>query len=123
GRRGRGGGRWARGGSGLPLPRAWCLTLLGVGYGLATPGKLGEFARVLRLGVPRSQALASVVWDRATDVILLEALSLPAFLLVPAWRGPVLGVFSAVVLATAGLVALLESRRLQELAARVLPAA
>jgi uncharacterized membrane protein YbhN (UPF0104 family) len=37
----------------LPLGRAWCLTLLGVGYGLVTPGKVGEFARVLHLGVPR----------------------------------------------------------------------
>ena len=117
--------RWARllarSGFRLPLHRAWCLTLLGVGYGLVTPGKVGEFARVLHLGVPRAQALASVVWDRATDVILLEALSLPAFLLVPAWRGPVLWIFAAVVAATVLLVIVLESRRTQALAARVLP--
>jgi len=52
--------RWAkllsRAGLRLPLGRAWCLTLLGVGYGLVTPGKVGEFARVLHLGVPRAQA-------------------------------------------------------------------
>jgi uncharacterized membrane protein YbhN (UPF0104 family) len=117
--------RWAkllsRAGLRLPLGRAWCLTLLGVGYGLVTPGKVGEFARVLHLGVPRAQALASVVWDRATDVLILEALALPAFVCVPAWRGPVLWLFAAVVAATLGLVALLESRSVQRVVARVLP--
>jgi len=117
--------RWAkllsRAGLKLPLGHAWCLTLLGVGYGLVTPGKVGEFARVLHLGVPRAQALASVVWDRATDVLILEALALPAFVLVPAWRGPVLWLFAAVVAGTLLLVALLESRAAQRLAARALP--
>lgn len=117
--------RWAgllaRSGARLALGPAWCLTLAGVGYGLVTPGKVGEFARVLHLGVPRAQALASVVWDRVTDVLLLEALALPAFVLVPAWRGPVLWLFAAVVAATLALVALLESRTLQRAAARALP--
>ena len=117
--------RWAkllsRAGLRLPLGRAWCLTLLGVGYGLVTPGKVGEFARVLHLGVPRAQALASVVWDRATDVLILEALALPAFVCVPAWRGPVLWLFAAVVGVTLALVMLLESRRVQGAVARALP--
>lgn len=117
--------RWAgllrRSGVELALAPAWCLTLLGVGYGLVTPGKVGEFARVLHLGVPRAQALASVVWDRVTDVLLLEALAIPAFVLVPAWRGPILWLFAAVVAATLVLVALLESRTLQTAAGRLLP--
>lgn len=117
--------RWAgllaRSGLRLALAPAWALTLLGVGYGLVTPGKVGEFARVLHLGVPRAQALASVIWDRVTDVLLLEALALPAFLLVPAWRGPVLWLFAAVVAATLAGVALLESRRIQDTTARLLP--
>ena len=70
---------------------AYCLTLAGVGYGLVTPGKVGEFARVLHLDAPRSRTLASTVWDRMTDVLLLEALSLPAFVLFPAWRDPCSG--------------------------------
>lgn len=119
--------RWAgllhRSGRTLALAPAWALTLLGVGYGLVTPGKVGEFARVLHLGVPRSVALASVVWDRVTDVLLLELLALPAFVLMPAWRGPVLWLFAGVVAATVVLVTLLESRRLQSLAARLVPAA
>jgi len=118
--------RWAgllqRSGRTLALAPAWALTLLGVGYGLVTPGKVGEFARVLHLGVPRSIALASVVWDRVTDVLLLELLAIPAFVLVPAWRGPVLWLFAAVVAATIVLVVLLESRRLQDAVARLVPA-
>ncbi len=118
--------RWAgllqRSGRSLALAPAWALTLLGVGYGLVTPGKVGEFARVLHLGVPRNIALASVVWDRVTDVILLELLALPAFVLVPAWRGPVLWLFAAVVAATIVLVTVLESRRVQDAAARLVPA-
>lgn len=119
--------RWSgllhRSGRSLALAPAWALTLLGVGYGLVTPGKVGEFARVLHLGVPRSIALASVVWDRVTDVLLLELLAIPAFILVPEWRGPVLWLFAAVVTATIVLVLLLESRRLQDAVARVVPAA
>ncbi len=117
--------RWAgllaRSGVRLALGPAWALTLLGVGYGLVTPGKVGEFARVLHLGVPRAQALASVIWDRVTDVLLLEALAIPAFILVPAWRGPVLWLFAAVVAATLVLVAVLESRAVQRVTARLLP--
>lgn len=117
--------RWAgllrRSGQSLAIGPAWVLTLLGVGYGLVTPGKVGEFARVLHLGVPRAQALASVIWDRVTDVLLLEALAIPAFVLVPAWRGPVLWLFLAVVAVTLALIALLESRTLQSAAGRLLP--
>ncbi|MEY4070320.1 MAG: hypothetical protein RL721_934 [Candidatus Eisenbacteria bacterium] len=117
--------RWAgllaRSGRALALAPAWGLTLLGVGYGLVTPGKVGEFARVVHLGVPRHQAFASVLWDRITDVLLLELLALPAFVLVPAWRGPVMWLFLAVVAATLVGVAVLESRRLQAIGARIVP--
>jgi hypothetical protein len=100
---------------------AYCLTLAGVGYGLVTPGRVGEFARILHLDAPRSRTLASAVWDRLTDVLLLEAMSIPAFVLVPAWRGPVLWVFAAVVAATIAGVLALESETLQTLAARTFP--
>lgn len=117
--------RWAgllaRSGLRLALAPAWALTLLGVGYGLLTPGKVGEFARVLHLGVPRSQALASVIWDRVTDVLLLELLAIPAFVLVPAWRGPVLWLFAAVVALTLAGVMVLENGAVQRLTARLLP--
>jgi glycosyltransferase 2 family protein len=117
--------RWAallaRTGARIHGVTAYCLTLTGVGYGLVTPGKVGEFARALHLNAPRSRALASVVWDRVTDVLLLETLSLPAFLLVPAWRGPVLWLYSAVVAGTLGLVVILESASVQALAERLLP--
>ncbi len=117
--------RWAgllaRSGQRLPLGRAWVLTLVGVGYGLVTPGKVGEFARVLHLGIPRSQALASVIWDRITDVLLLELLAIPAFVLVPAWRGPVMWLYLAVVAATLAGIAVLENRSAQSVAMRLLP--
>jgi uncharacterized membrane protein YbhN (UPF0104 family) len=117
--------RWAallaRAGAHVPLVTAYCLTLAGVGYGLLTPGKVGEFARVLHLDAPRSRTLTSALWDRVTDVLLLEAFSLPAFVLVPAWRGLVLGLYAAVVAATLALLVVLESRAVQAVAARLLP--
>ena len=51
--------------------RSYCLTLVGTFYGLFTPGRVGEFARVLHLDAPRSRTLPSVVWDRVADVVLL----------------------------------------------------
>jgi uncharacterized membrane protein YbhN (UPF0104 family) len=109
--------------AGVPVggTTAYCLTLAGVGYGLVTPGKVGELARILHLDAPRSRTLASAVWDRVTDVLLLEALSLPAFVLVPAWRGPVLALYAAVVAATLAVLVALESRSAQAVAARLLP--
>jgi hypothetical protein len=119
--------RWAvllaRAGARVRGMSAYCLTLVGVGYGLVTPGKVGELARVLHLDAPRSRALVSVVWDRMTDVLLLEALSLPAFVLVPAWRGPVLWVYAAVVAVTVALLVMLESARAQAMAQRLFPLA
>lgn len=115
--------RWAgllaRAGRPVALGPAWALTLVGVGYGLVTPGKVGEFARVLHLGVPRPVALASVVWDRLTDVILLELLALPAFVFVPAWRGTVLALFALITLATLLILVALEHVPLQTLLARL----
>ena len=59
--------------------------------------------------------------DRITDVLLLEALSVPAFVLVPAWRGPLLWAYAGVVAATLALLLLLESRTAQSMAGRWLP--
>ncbi len=115
--------RWAallaRAGVRIRGVTAYCLTLAGVGYGLATPGKVGEIARILHLDAPRSRTLASVVWDRMTDVLLLEALSLPAFVLVPAWWGPVLWLYATVLIATIGLLVVLESGTVQAVAERL----
>lgn len=109
--------------AGLVL-RTWtsyCLTLVGTFYGLFTPGRVGEFARVLHMDAPRSRTLPSVVWDRVADVVLLELMSLPAFLLVPAWRGPLLAIFAALVGVTiVGIWALSHPGALRT-AARMLP--
>jgi hypothetical protein len=117
--------RWAallaRAGARVRGVTAYCLTLAGVGYGLVTPGKVGELARVLHLDAPRSRTLASAVWDRMTDVLLLEALSLPAFVLVPAWWGPVLWLYVTVLILTLGLLILLESGTVQATAERLFP--
>ncbi len=117
--------RWAallaRAGARVRGVTAYCLTLAGVGYGLVTPGKVGELARILHLDAPRSRTLASAVWDRMTDVLLLEALSLPAFVLVPAWRGPVLWLYASVLIATLGLLVVLESGTAQAMAERLFP--
>ncbi|MFN8587783.1 MAG: lysylphosphatidylglycerol synthase transmembrane domain-containing protein [Candidatus Eisenbacteria bacterium] len=117
--------RWTvlleRAGLALRTWTSYCLTLVGTFYGLFTPGRVGEFARVLHMDAPRSRTLPSVVWDRVADVVLLELMSLPAFLLVPAWRGALLAIFGALVLVTvAGVVALSHPGVLRA-AARALP--
>jgi uncharacterized membrane protein YbhN (UPF0104 family) len=97
--------------SGVRLPALECyrLTLVGTFYGLATPGRVGEFARILHVGAPRSDTLPSVVWDRVVDVLILEALCIPAFVAVPAWRGPLLWMYATIVLVTVCGIALLSS--------------
>ena len=97
------------------------LTLVGTFYGLITPGRLGEFARILHVSAPRSETLPSVIWDRIADVILLEILCVPAFVWVPAWRGTLLLVYLALVLATIVGVALLANPALYRAATRLLP--
>ena len=120
--------RWQRllrrAGVRLGAVAAYRLTLLGILYGIVTPGRIGEFARILHLPVARSKTLASAIWDRVLDVLLLEAMSLPAFLWVPAWRGPLLWIYLAMVAVTiAGTVVLDRPGALAQLARWVPPLA
>jgi uncharacterized membrane protein YbhN (UPF0104 family) len=107
----------------ISLAESYRLTLLGTFYGLVTPGRVGEFARVLHLGLPRSRTMPTVLWDRLGDVLLLELLSIPAFVLLDAWHGPLLIGYLLVVMATVVLVAALDSGRVLELVARLVPRA
>jgi uncharacterized membrane protein YbhN (UPF0104 family) len=117
--------RWslllARCGISLPTRASYRLTLVGTFYGMMTPGRVGEFARVLPLKGSRTAMLASVVWDRVADVLILEALCVPAFAFVPAWRGSLLWVYLGLVAFTAAGVAVLGSPAAARLAGRVLP--
>ena len=117
--------RWsvllARSGVELSAVGSYGLTLVGTFYGVITPGRLGEFARVLHLRSPSAQTLPSVVWDRVADVLLLEAMCLPAFACVPAWRGTLFGVYIAMVLATALVLAMLARTEVADTVARMLP--
>ncbi len=104
--------RWtallARSGVRLPAGRSYCITLVGICYGLVTPGRVGEFARTLHLQLPQSQTLPSVVWDRLMDVLLLEVMSLPAFVFFPLWRGPLMWVYLGLVALTVAGVLLVD---------------
>jgi len=63
----------------------------------ASPGKAGELLRIRyfsRLGVPASTTLATFVYERALDLLVITALSAAAARLVP-----VFGVLAAIVLA------------------------
>jgi uncharacterized membrane protein YbhN (UPF0104 family) len=117
--------RWsvllARSGVVLSAGRSYWLTLVGTFYGVVTPGRVGEFARIAHLRTPHSQALPSVIWDRVADVLLLEFMCVPAFLVVPAWRGPLLAAYLAMVAATVAGVVLLASPAAARGAARRLP--
>jgi uncharacterized membrane protein YbhN (UPF0104 family) len=103
--------RWrlllARVGVPMNMATAYRLTLAGTAYGLVTPGRVGEFARILHVDAPRARMLASAVWDRMADVLLLEIMSLPAFLMFPAWRGWPLVLFLGLIAATGVLAWLL----------------
>ncbi len=109
--------------SGVPITplASYRLTLVGTFYGLATPGRIGEFARILHVGAPRSDTLPSVVWDRVVDVLLLELLCVPAFLWVPAWRGPLFFAYLGLVLGTVAGIALLASPPAAHALARAIP--
>lgn len=98
------------------------LTLLGVLYGVVTPGRVGELARVLHLNLPRARALPSAIWDRVADVLLLELMALPGFIFVPAWRGPVLWAYGLVVMVTVLIAIVLDSRRAMAWVERRAPA-
>jgi len=119
--------RWSallrRAGVRVSLPECYRLTLVGTFYGLVTPGRVGEFARVMHLGLPRSRTLPSVLWDRLGDVLLLEALAVPAFVLLDAWHGPLLAAYLLIVLATVALVLAVDSARVLAWLARRLPGA
>jgi len=109
--------------SGVPVSTwtSYRLTLVGTFYGLLTPGRVGEFARVLHLPGSRSAMLASVVWDRVADVLILEILCIPAFVLVPEWRGVLLWAYLALVAFTIAGISVLGHPRAAALAGRVFP--
>ena len=110
-----------RAGVHIPPGVAYRLTLIGVGYGLVTPGRVGEFARILHLDLPKSRVMPSVVWDRVIDVLLLEALAIPAFVFIPDWRGVLLWIYLAVAAITLGGIAVLAHRVPAALVGRLVP--
>jgi uncharacterized protein (TIRG00374 family) len=117
--------RWVHllrhGGVRIGIADAYRITLVGIFYGLLTPGRVGELGRAWHLDLPRAHTLPSVIWDRLTDVLLLELLSIPAFLALGSWRGALLWTYLAVVAATLALVLALDSARMLRWLARVAP--
>jgi len=86
----------------------------------ASPGKAGELLRIryfYRLGVPASVTLATFIYERALDLLIIAALATLAAQLIPLF-GALVGVVLALVLA---LFLLAYSRRLQAAASRVAP--
>ncbi|MBB5877151.1 MULTISPECIES: lysylphosphatidylglycerol synthase transmembrane domain-containing protein [Xanthomonas] len=95
--------RWLlqRQGHAVPFGLGWAAYLAGFAL-TATPGKAGELLRIryfARMGVPAGRTLAVFVFERASDLLVILALSLLA---APVF--PTLGTLAAVVL---GFVALL----------------
>ena len=117
--------RWSallrQGGVAVSTADAYRLTLSGIFYGLVTPGRVGELGRVLHLDLPGERTLPSVVWDRFADVLLLELLSIPAFLVHGLGSGPLLWAYFGVVALTALAMGAMDSPRLLEGLARRFP--
>ena len=88
---------------------AYRLTLLGVFYGILTPGRFGEFGKALHLGASRTTTLSTVFVERLMDVLFLEAVSAPAFILFEDWRGAPRLVYLVLTALTLALVLLLVS--------------
>ena len=106
---------------GIPLAggSAYRLTLVGILYGLVTPGRIGELARVVHLPGTRARALPSVVWDRLSDVVLLEVTALPGLIAMGESARWLWWVYLAIVVATVAVLAMLGSRRLHAALRRV----
>ena len=111
-------------------PESYRLTLVGIFYGLVTPGRVGELARAFHLDAPGERTLPSVVWDRFADVLLLELLSIPAFAVLglrgsaaPRGAGLLLWLYLAVVGVTAAAMIAMDSPRLIAGLARRVPRA
>ncbi len=119
--------RWSallhQGGVTVSHAGSYRLTLIGIFYGLVTPGRVGELGRALHLDLPRERTLPSVVWDRFADVLLLELLSIPAFLVHGLRSGPLLWAYLAVVALTALAMLAMDSPRLIEALAVRIPRA
>ncbi|QNH14133.1 MULTISPECIES: lysylphosphatidylglycerol synthase transmembrane domain-containing protein [unclassified Xanthomonas] len=95
--------RWLLQRYGHPVPFVAGLAGYLAGFALtATPGKAGELLRIryfARMGVPARRTIAVFVFERASDLLIILALSLLA---APVF--PTLGVLAAVVLAFVGLL-------------------
>ena len=82
--------RWKRmldyAGLRLKFTQAYVLTLLGVFYGLITPGRVGELAKTLHLKGSAGRSLPSVLWERLSDLLLLVLMCLPWFFLNQTWN-------------------------------------
>ena len=117
--------RWSvllsRGGIRLPMGPSYVITLVGTGYGLLTPGRVGEFARALHLRGSRADSLPSVVWDRIADILLLELLAMPGFLLIPAWREHLLAAYLVILATSIAAVIVLDRPALLERLTRPWP--
>jgi len=117
------------GGVALRGAEAYRLTLLGIFYGMLTPGRVGELGRAFHLGLPAARTLPSVIWDRLADILLLELLSLPAFVVLRAGPGGgagygmLLAAYLAVVLVTVVAMAVLDSPGALTRLARAVPRA
>jgi len=87
-----------------PMPRTALVYFAGIYIGVATPGRLGELARVLYvkrdLGIDAGNGLSSIVVDRLMDLYALVAIGLVACL-----RFEIAGRFSAVFLVLVGALA------------------
>lgn len=95
--------RWLlqRQGHAVPFRLGWTAYLAGFAL-TATPGKAGELLRIryfARMGVPAGRTLAVFVFERASDLLMILALSLLA---TPVF--PTLGTLAAVVLSFVALL-------------------
>lgn len=82
---------------------AYKLTLLGVFYGLVTPGRVGEFAKVLHLRRPAALTVPSILWERLFDLLVLQALCIPGILVLRLWGVTALLLLASTMAATVGL--------------------
>ena len=96
-------------GSQQSFAQSWRIYLLGLFFGLITPGKLGEFGKVAYLrrdGISTKLGCALVILDRIADVITISVLGIAAVGLLFGWQWScILGIAACTIAGILSLVA------------------
>lgn len=103
----------------IPLRESFRVVLIGIFYGMMTPGKAGELARAYYLKEKKAVVVPTVIWEKISDVLSLIILSCLAILLLFKNTELIYIVFIMTVILFMGLLAI-TNKKIVGLIARIL---